>query len=126
MLRSIAALAVVGTILCGCAAGPGAPDVIRQCNLKYRTAPPSGDTDPKAITPIRLDSGIRRFSSGVYACLAVTVSERGDINGLAVLETNDEGFADYFSRIVVRAKFEPAKSNGAATAGRLIISSAVQ
>ena len=70
MLRFIAALVVVGTVLWGCAASAGAPDVIRQCNLKYRTDPPSGDIEPKAITPIRLDSGIRRFSSAARTTVA--------------------------------------------------------
>ena len=125
MPRSVAVL-VASVALCGCAVTPGAPEAIRQCNAKYQTDPPSGDVNPKAITPIRLDGGIRKFSSGVYACLRVVVDERGDVSGLTVLESNDAGFADYFARIVVRAKFEPAKSNGVVTVGRLLISSAVR
>jgi hypothetical protein len=124
MLRSFAPI-VASIMLCGCALTADAPEAIHQCNAKYQTDPPSGDVNPKALTPIRLGSEVRKFSSGVYACLRVAVDERGDVSGLTVPESNNDGFADYFSRIVVRTKFEPGKSNGTATAGRLIISSAV-
>lgn len=119
------ATTVASISLAGCAMTPDAPEAVRQCNVKYRTAPPSADLDPKAITPIRLDSGIRNFPSGTYACLGVGIDKEGKVSDLTVLETNHERFADYFARIVVRAKFEPGQSKGVATAGRLIISSAV-
>src|SRR5689334_20410926 len=86
------AAAVVGA----CASGPGARELSQQCNVKYREEPPSGATPAKPIIEPRPSLVALRDYPQSYACVAISVNERGEVTGAKLLETDSPGLGEYW------------------------------
>lgn len=57
-------------------------------------------------------------TTSAYACVAVTIDERGRVGDAELVSTDNVAFAESFLRIVGRWRFEPLVKNGESIAAR--------
>lgn len=115
-------LLAAAAIATACATGPNARELAAQCNAKYQEASPPGVTPAKPTSALRPSVGALRDYPASYACVAVSVNERGQVTDAKLLETNTPEMGDYFLKLTSQAKYMPGSLNGKPIATRAIIS----
>jgi hypothetical protein len=118
-LRSV--LLGAATVVAACVTGPAAHELAQQCNVKYREESPPGATIARPISPLRPSGGALRDYRSSYACVAISVNERGEVTDAKLLETDKPQFGEYFLKLTSQAKYTPGALNGNSVATKGVI-----
>src|SRR5689334_6850123 len=106
MVERLIVLASVA-IVTACATGPTARELSQQCNVKYREGSPPGVLVAQPITPLRPSVAALRDYPQSYACVAISVNERGEVTEAKLLETDSPGLGEYFLKQASQARYTP-------------------
>jgi hypothetical protein len=114
-------------LACGCASVPNVDVLSAACQQRYKPALPDGAVAAGALQPLRLDPArMHAVARPVYACVAATVTESGEVKGASVLETNSAEFAQYFRGVVEHGRYQAATYRGAPMVSQVIFSATLQ
>lgn len=76
----------------------------------------------KPVPELRPSTQALRDYPFSYACVAISVNERGQVTDARLLETNTPQMGEYLLKLTSQAKYTPGSLNGNPMATRAVIS----
>ena len=112
-------------MVAACATGPDVRELSQQCSVKYREDSPPGTMVAKPVAELRPSLEMLRNYPQSYACVAISVSERGEVTAAKLLETDKPPLGESLLKLASQAKYTPGTLNGNPVPTRTLISMAI-